>query len=78
MPSSKIYMTLQVGASLSEADFVYQKDNAGNNISKKNKTFCELTGLYWAWKNLNADYVGLVHYRRYFAIKKIHAKSKEK
>ena len=78
MPSSKIYLPLQVGASLSEADFGYQKDNTGDNISKKNKTFCELTGLYWAWKNLNADYVGLVHYRRYFVFKKVHTKSKEK
>lgn len=78
MPSSKIYLPLQVGASLSEADFGYQKDNTGDNISKKNKTFCELTGLYWAWKNLNADYVGLVHYRRLFALRKPYAKSEQK
>ncbi len=29
--------------------------------------YCELTGLYWAWKNLSCDYIGLVHYSRYFA-----------
>ena len=37
-----------------------------NNISEKNPYYCELTGLYWAWKNLDAEYIGLVHYRRYF------------
>jgi hypothetical protein len=49
-----------------------QGDDTGDNISMKNKTFAELTGLYWAWKNLkklypDVEYVGLCHYRRYFA-----------
>lgn len=78
MPNSKLYLPLQVGASLSSTDFSCAKDNSGDNISAKNRTFCELTGLYWAWKNLDEDYIGLVHYRRYFVFKKIHTKSKEK
>ena len=28
-----------------------------------------MTGLYWAWKNLPADVIGLVHYRRYIGKK---------
>ena len=69
MPSDNIYLPLQVGAE-GKKDLGYQKDNTGDNISKKNPFFCELTGLYWAWKNLDADYIGLAHYRIHFASKK--------
>ena len=69
MPNDKMYVPVHVGAEGKE-DLSYTKDNTGDNISFKNAYFCELTGLYWAWKNLNADYIGLVHYRRYFSLKK--------
>ena len=41
-------------------------DNQGDNISDLNPAYCELTAQYWAWKNLDADYYGFCHYRRYF------------
>lgn len=76
MPTDSMYIPLHVGAegkkdsAGNELDLGYVKDNTGENISKLNQSFCELTGLYWAWKNLDSDYVGLVHYRRHFSLKK--------
>lgn len=63
-----IYMPIQVGKALHpELDLGFQCDNTGDNISEKNASYCELTALYWAWKNLkDVDYIGLCHYRRYF------------
>lgn len=79
MPTDKIYLPMQVGAEGKEAIEGYALDNIGDNISKKNPYFCELTGLYYAWKNLDADYLGLVHYRRYFTMsKKIPRKENKK
>lgn len=69
MPEGDMYLPVHVGAVLSDKDFGYQRDDQGDNISAKNRSFCELTGIYWAWKNLDADYVGLVHYRRLFGKK---------
>lgn len=65
-----IYKAVQVGKALHpELDLGFLKDNEGDNISEKNPSFCELTGLYWAWKNLpKSEYIGLCHYRRYFDI----------
>ena len=76
MPTDEMYLPVQVGAEEKE-DLGYIKDNEGENISTKNPSFCELTGLYWAWKNLKADYIGLVHYRRYFFLKKKHYKTEK-
>ena len=66
MPSDPMYLPVQVGAAGKES-IGFQRDDEGENISGKNESFCELTGLYWAWKNLDADYIGLSHYRRHFA-----------
>jgi hypothetical protein len=65
--SNDVYMPIQGGKAISDVDLGIQGDDTGDNISEKNKTYCELTSIYWAWKNLkNVDYIGLSHYRRYF------------
>jgi len=68
MPNDPMYLPLQVG-SIGKPSLhpEWLRDDAGVNISNKNLNFCELTALYWAWKNLDSAYVGITHYRRYFA-----------
>jgi len=70
MPEEKIYIPLHVGRE-GKQDLGYIGDNTGDNISVKNPNYCELTGLYWAYKNLECDYIGLCHYRRYFSNKSL-------
>lgn len=74
------FLPIQVGAATSNVDLGMQRDDLLNgkscaNISAKNKSYCELTALYWAWKNIkkkypDLEYIGLNHYRRYFCFDK--------
>ena len=66
MPTDPMYLPVQAGSALYPA-LPYQPDSTGDNISERNPNYCELTCLYWAWKNLDSDYIGLCHYRRYFS-----------
>lgn len=65
-PADPVYLPVQAGRAI-HPPLPYAGDDTGEHISAKNANYCELTCLYWAWKNLRADYVGLCHYRRYFA-----------
>lgn len=60
---------IQVGTALTDERIKADcYDNVGSNISDKNKQFCELTGLFWVWKNAKEDYIGMAHYRRHFLL----------
>ncbi len=68
VPDDPMYLPIHVGSSL-HPDILPKitQDNTGDNISRLNPYYCELTAIYWLWKNNTSDYKGLVHYRRYFA-----------
>ena len=52
MPDDPAYLPVQVGAAGKETIPGFQRDDEGENISAKNPNYCELTALYWAWKDL--------------------------
>lgn len=65
-PEDSIYVPLHVGRALAD-DLGYQGDDTGDSISRWNKYYGELTGVYWVWKNeMQADVIGICHYRRFF------------
>lgn len=77
MPKESCYLPLHVGRE-GKDDLGYVSDNTGDNISELNSSFCELTGLYWLWKNNDSDFKGLVHYRRHFTSRGLKISQKQK
>lgn len=64
---NEVYKPIHVGKALHpDLDLGFPGDDTGDNISKLNPYYCELTAEYWAWKNTDCEYIGLQHYRRYF------------
>ncbi|WP_174614782.1 DUF4422 domain-containing protein [Virgibacillus ihumii] len=58
---------IHVGKGKGNKDLGITGDDTGDNISAKNDNYCEMTALYWIWKNgQHADSTGLMHYRRFF------------
>ncbi|WP_109078719.1 DUF4422 domain-containing protein [Aggregatibacter kilianii] len=68
---SECIIPIHSGKSISNQELNIIGDNSGDNISERNKSWCELTVLYWMWKNVDADYYGLFHYRRFLNFNKL-------
>ena len=60
---------IQAGAAIAEKSIADVKDNTGINISEKNRMYCEMSAVYWIWKNTNHDWIGIEHYRRHLLVK---------
>jgi len=66
--NNELHVPIHVGAAISKEKLPFLSDDTGDNISCQNDKFCELTALYWLWKNTphNEEFYGLEHYRRFF------------
>lgn len=63
-----LYVPVRCGAYYdTQEQHIFRGDNIGDNISRYKPYFSEFTVQYWGWKNLEADYYGLCHYRRYLS-----------
>ena len=72
LPDNPLLMPVQVGSALAANRMTgMMHDDDGENISVKNPYYCELTAQYWAWKNVEADYIGLCHYRRFLCFRDV-------
>lgn len=72
-PSDPLYVLIQSGCALAGVELLggnVIRDDTGDNISARNRAYNMLCPMYWVWKNSNADYVGIVHYRRLLMPKK--------
>lgn len=67
MPTDDVYFPIHAGR-LGKNDIGYAGDDTGDNISDRNWYYSEVSAIYWAWKNLKADAVGVAHYRRHYTV----------
>ena len=65
VPENPLLVPVQVNSAKAGKRLNMAHDDDGENISFKNPEYCELTAQYWEWKNVEADYYGLCHYRRF-------------
>lgn len=68
---SESIINIHAGKAKSDLELGIIGDNTGDNISDRNSSWCELTVIYWMWKNIQADYYGLFHYRRFLNFRSI-------
>lgn len=60
--------TIQAGAALTGRRIAEFADDVGENISDRNPMYCEMSAVYWIWKNRRHDWVGIEHYRRHLLV----------
>lgn len=64
------YLPILAGAINKEKPAELLGDDEGDNISAVNKTYNEMTAIYWVYRHLDefkdADHIGFCHYRRLF------------
>lgn len=65
-PHADCYKPIQAGR-CGRAPLGFPGDDTGENISELNPYLNECTALYWIWRHARGQYIGLMHYRRYFA-----------
>ena len=65
-PTSVFEVPIQAGAALTDIRIADITDNDGGepNISDRNRRYSEGTAMYWIYKHIDSDYVGILHYRR--------------
>lgn len=66
LPENELLVPIQAGRKIAENKLDMQGDDCGDNISDRNANYCELSVLYWVWRNTRHDCFGLCHYRRFF------------
>lgn len=60
---------IQAGAALTDKRIAELQDDVGENISAKNRQYCEMSAVYWIWKHKRHDWVGIEHYRRHLLVR---------
>lgn len=66
LPNNELLFPIQAGREVVDCKLEMPGDDRGHNISGRNANFCELTVLYWIWRNTRHKCFGLCHYRRFF------------
>ena len=66
-PADPGYIPIQNGKAVSQIDLNLLGDDTGVNISDKMPSYSECCTLYWIAQNVQDEFVGLAHYRRYFS-----------
>jgi len=61
--------SIQAGAALTVKRDSSLTDDTGENISCKNKQYCEMSAVYWVWKNTSHAWKGIEHYRRHLLVR---------